>query len=118
MGRGWAGAHARPVAQDKVLHRRADPPRGIGREADVALRLEPAGSLKQPKGAFLDEVAHRQAIVAELGRQRDHQAGVGAEQLLTGVGVAVLAPRARQEVFTVEGPQGWGPRLTEAAGRG
>src|SRR3546814_8268470 len=55
MGRGGAGAHDRPVAQDKVLHRRADPPRGIGREADVALRLEPAGSLQQHKGAFLDE---------------------------------------------------------------
>src|SRR3546814_6804831 len=57
MGRGGAGAHDRPVAQDKVLHRRADPPRGIGREAEVALRLEPAGSLQQPKGAFLAEVA-------------------------------------------------------------
>src|SRR3546814_4592315 len=57
MGRGGAGAHDRPVAKDKVLHRRADPPRGIGREADVALRLAPAGSLQQPKSALLDEVA-------------------------------------------------------------
>src|SRR3546814_6870835 len=63
--------------------------------------------------SFLDEVAHRQAIVAELGRQRDHQAGVGADQLLQGVGVAVLAPRARQSVFAVARQQGLGHRSEE-----
>src|SRR3546814_5572625 len=68
--------------------------------------------------SFLDEVAHRQAIVAELGRQRDHQAGVGADQLLQGVGVAVLAPRARQSVFAVARQQGLGHRLSDEAGLG
>src|SRR3546814_15653700 len=51
-------------------------------------------------------------------RQRDHQAGVGADQLLQGVGVAVLAPRARQSVFAVARQQGLGHRLSDEAGLG
>ena len=62
---GGAGADDRPVAQDVVLHGRTDPPRGVGGEAHLAVRLEPAGGLHQPDIAFLNQIAHRQTVVAE-----------------------------------------------------
>ena len=92
LRRGGAGADDRPVAQDEVLHGRADPPGGVGREADVALGLEPGGRLHQADDALLDEVAERQAVVLEPAGGADHEAHVGLDQLVQRRLVVVVAP--------------------------
>lgn len=96
LGRTRPAAHDRPVAQDVVLDRGADPPRGVGREAHVPLRLEPGGGLHQADMALLDEVGHRQAVMAEAAGERDHEAHVGGDQAVQGALVAGLLPGHRQ----------------------
>ena len=49
LRRGRAGAHHGPVPEDVVLHGGADPPRRIGRETDLPLRLEPSRRLHQAR---------------------------------------------------------------------
>jgi len=73
---GRAAAHDRPVAQDVILDRRPDPPRRVGGEAHVPLRLEPGGGFHQADMPLLNEVGHRQAIVTKTPRQGDDEAHV------------------------------------------
>src|SRR5690606_29499184 len=78
-------ADNRPVTQDIVLHRGANPPTGIGREAHVARRLEPRRRLEQSDVTFLNKIAHGQAETAELGSHGDHQAHMRERYLVAGV---------------------------------
>ena len=68
LRRAGAAAHDRPVAQDVVLDGGPDPPRRIGGEAHLALRLEAGGGLQQADMPFLDQVAERQPEMPELCR--------------------------------------------------
>ncbi len=101
LGGGRSGADDRPIAQDEILHLRADPPRGIGREAHFARRLETGGGLHEAKIAFLDQVADRQPVMAEPRRGRDHEARIGRYQLMERGLVAALAPAAGELEFVV-----------------
>ena len=92
LRRGRAAAHDRPVAQDVVLDRRADPPGRIGREADLAVRLEARRRLEQADMALLDEVAHRQPEIAESGGDRDHQAHMGSGQAMQRRLILAVSP--------------------------
>ena len=111
LGGGGAGADDGPVAQDVVLHGRADPPGRVGGKAHLAVRLEAAGRLHQSDVALLNEIAHGQAVVAEPRGGRHHQPGVGADQLVKGPFVAALAPFAGEIEFVVARQQ----RLTHGS---
>ena len=96
LRRRGAGAHHRPVAQDVVLHRRADPPGGVGRKAHLALGLEARRRLHQADRTLLHQIAHRQAVVAKPGRGADHQAHIRQHQLVQRRLVARPPPAPRQ----------------------
>ncbi len=49
--------------------------------------------------ALLDQIAHRKAEIAELGRHRDHQPHMGSGNLVQSLLVAVFAPADRQVVL-------------------
>ena len=87
-----AGAHDRPIAQHEILHRRADPPRGVGGEAHFALRLEARRGLHQADIALLHQIAHRQAVMAEARGHRDDEAQIGGDQFVQRALVVLVAP--------------------------
>ena len=91
LGGARAAPDDRPVAQDVILDRGADPPGRVGREADLALRLEARSRLQKAHMALLDEVGHGQAVMAEAGRDRDHEAHMGGGQAVER-GLVPLAP--------------------------
>ena len=101
LRRRGAGAHHRPVAQDVILHRRANPRGGVGREAHLALGLEACRRLHQADRALLHQIAHRQAVVAKPGRGADHQAHVGQHQLVQRCLVARPPPAPRQVLLAL-----------------
>ncbi len=94
-GRG-AGADHRPVAQDEVLHRRADPPCGVSGEAHVAFRLEACRRLHQADHALLHQIGQRQAVVLEAAGGADHQPHIGPDQLVQRALVLAVPPATRQ----------------------
>jgi hypothetical protein len=54
--------------------------------------------------AFLDEIGHREAVMAEAGCDRDHEPHVSRREAVQGVLVAVFFPADRQKALflTVE----------------
>jgi len=113
LGRGGARADDGPVAQDIVLHGRADPPGGVGRETNFPLRLETGRCLHQADGPFLHQVRHRQAVIAVFrGRGRD-QARIGVDQFVQGCLVLQVAPAQRQFLFALASEQRRAHRMAD-----
>jgi hypothetical protein len=50
---------------------------------------------------FLDEIAHRQAEIAELGGHGNHQPHMGHGDLVAGVLILVVLPGQRQRVLFI-----------------
>ena len=99
LRRGGAAADDRPVAQDVVLDGGADPPGGIGGKAHLALRLEAGRRLQEPDMALLDEIAHRQAEMAEARGDGDDEAHMGRGQAVQRLLVLPLLPAHGELVF-------------------
>ena len=53
-----------PTAQNEFLHRRANPPHRVGREAETAVWIEFLHTLHQSDIAFGNKLGHRQAVAA------------------------------------------------------
>ena len=62
----------------------ADPPGGIGAELEFAAELKLLDRPDQSLVAFLDQVKERKATTGVFFGDRDHQAQVGFDQVLTG----------------------------------
>ena len=101
LSRRGAGPYDRPIAQDEILHCRADPPTSVGREAHTALGIEAPGGQHEPDIALLDEIAHGQAVVAVLARSADGKPRVGADQLVERHLVLFVAPTGCQLHLTL-----------------
>jgi hypothetical protein len=97
-GRG-AHFHERPGMQDIFLDRGANPPHGIGREAEPALRIEALDRLHHADIALGDELGNRQAVAAIAHGDLGHQSQMAGDQLMRGIGVAMLAPAFGEHVF-------------------
>ena len=79
-----------------------DPPGGVGGELVAALVLELVHGLHEADVAFLDEVQELEAAVGVLLGDADHEAQVGADELLLGAhGGGVAAPDAPQHFFQI-----------------
>ena len=66
---------------DGAADRLANPPRGVGREAEAAGVLELVDGPHQPRIAFLDQVQEAQAAIAVALGDRDDQAEVACRQV-------------------------------------
>ena len=106
LGRGGARADDGPVAQDIVLHRRTDPPGGVGREADLPLRLETGRRLHQAYRTLLHQVRHGQAVIAVFRGRGRNQARIGVDQFVQGRLVLEVAPAQRQLLLPLASEQG------------
>ena len=76
------------VLLDGALQGLADPPRGVGREAEAALPVELVDGAHQAEGPLLDEVAEVDAPVLVPPRPVDDQAEVGRDHLAAGLVVS------------------------------
>src|SRR5215211_6425011 len=75
---------------ERAGDRLADPPGRVRRELEALAVVELLRRADQPERALLDQVQERQALVAVVLGDRDHQAQVGLDHLLLGVEVAAL----------------------------
>src|SRR3954447_9880114 len=75
---------------ERAGDRLADPPGRIRRELEALAVVELLRGADQAERALLDQVQERQALVAVVLGDRDHQAQVGLDHLLLGVEVAAL----------------------------
>ena len=73
------------VLLDGALQGLADPPRGVGGEAEAALPVELVDGPHQAERALLDQVAEVDAPVLVPPRPVDHQAEVGRDHLAAGL---------------------------------
>ena len=89
-------ADNRLVAQDVVLNLGHDPPARIGREADIPFRLEARRGLEKANMAFLDQIAHRQAEIAEFCRHGDHQTHMRGRYPVERFLIAAVFPSLRE----------------------
>ena len=110
---GGAGTHDRPVAEHVVLERGPYPPAGVGREADVTLRLELRGGLQQAEIAFLHQVSHGQAMVAELDGLGDDEADMGPDQAVQGLLVPIAVPTFGELALFFPGQDGHAHRALD-----
>ena len=91
-----AHLHQRPGVQDVFLHRGTDPPHGVGREAEAAIRIEALDRLHESDIALGNQLAHRQPVAAIAHRDLGHQAQVAGHEPVRGFRVIVLAPALGQ----------------------
>ncbi|MNJ49526.1 hypothetical protein D3C77_447630 [compost metagenome] len=97
-----AHLHQGPGAQDVFLNGRADPPHGIGRQAEALVGIEFLDGLHQADVALGDHFADRQAVAAIAHGDLGHEAQVGGHETVGGLGVLVLAPAlGEHELFVL-----------------
>ena len=83
-----------------------DPVHGEGHQSHADLGVEALDRLHQADVAFLDEVAHRQAIAAVATRDMHDEAQVRQHELARGVEVVIVAQAAREGLFILAGEHG------------
>ena len=79
----------------------ADPVHGERHQPHADLGVEALDGLHQADVAFLDEIAHRQAIATVAARDVDDEAQVRQHELARGVEVVVAAQPAREGLFVL-----------------
>src|SRR5690606_31854642 len=78
------------LVHDAALDGLADPPGGVGREAEAPLRVELLDRADQPEIAFLDQIEQRQAAVHVAPGDLHHQAQIALDHALARGGIALL----------------------------
>lgn len=87
------------MIHDRALYRLANPPGGIGRETEAALRIELSDRMNEAEIAFLDEVQQRQAAFEVLAGNPDDEAQVALDHALPRTAVAVAGPPAEHALL-------------------
>ena len=105
LRRGGAHLDQAPAAQDEFLDRRADPPHGVGRQAEATFGLELLHALHQADIAFADQFADRQAIAAIAHGDLRHEAQVGGDELGRRLGILMFLVALREHIFLLGGQQ-------------
>jgi hypothetical protein len=100
---GRAHLHQRPRAQDVFLDRGADPPHGVGGQAEALVGLELLDGLHQADIAFGDHFADRQAVAAIAHGDLGHETQVAGDHLVGGGGVLMLFPTLGEHELLVLG---------------
>ena len=85
---GGADFDQRPGIEHIFLHRRPDPPQGIGGKTKPFVGIKLVHRIKQPDVAFGNHFRHRQPVTAELGNHLHHQPEVRGNQPIGYFGVA------------------------------
>ncbi len=103
LRRRGAHLHEAPGAEDEFLDRGADPPHGVGGEAETPVGLELLHALHQPDIPFGNQLADRQAVAAIAHCDLRNEAKVRIDQLGGRFGIAMLAPALGQHEFLLGG---------------
>ena len=77
----------------------ADPPHGIGRQAEAAIGIEALHRLHHADIALGDELGQRQAVAAIAHRDLGDEAQMAGDQPVRRLGVVMLAPALGEHVF-------------------
>jgi hypothetical protein len=77
----------------------ADPPRGVGGEAQAPRGVELLHRADQPEVALLDEVRQRQPPIEVPAGHLDHQAQIGLDEALLGLLVTRLHAPAQGQLL-------------------
>ena len=101
LRRGCAHLHQRPGPQDVLLDRGADPPHGVGRQAEALVSVEPLDRLHHPDVALGNQIRHGQAVAAVPHSDLRDEAKVGCDHLVRRLGIAPVGPRLGQHEFFV-----------------
>ena len=96
LRRRGAHLHQRPAVQDVFLDRRADPPHGVGGQAEAAVRIEALHRLHHADIAFADQLADRQAVAAVAHGDLGDEPQMGGDELVGRLQILMVAPAARQ----------------------
>jgi hypothetical protein len=100
LRRRGAHLHERPAVQDVFLDRGADPPHGVGGQAEAAVRVEPLDRLHHADIAFGDQLGDGQAVAAIAHGDLGHEAQMAGDEAMGSLRIAVLAPALGQhELF-------------------
>ena len=116
LRRGGAQLHHGPGAQHIFLDGSADPPHGIGRQAEAPLGIEALDRLHQPDIAFGDDLGHRQAIAAIAHGDLGHQAQMAGHQPACRFGILMFLPALGEHVFVFRRQKGKFADLGQIAG--
>ena len=92
------------LVHDGALDALADPPGGVGRETEAALRIELLQRVNQPEVAFLDQVQQLQAATDVVLGDIHHQPQVVLDHLLA-CGEIPLPHQARVAHFLLDAQQ-------------
>ena len=98
---GRAHLHERPATQDVFLDRGADPPHGVGRQAEALVGIEFLDGLHEADVALGNHFADRQAVAAIAHGDLGHEAQVRGDEAMRGLGVLVLGPAFGEHEFFV-----------------
>ena len=81
------------------MYCRADPPHGVGRQAEALVGLEALDGLHQTDVAFGHDLADRQAVAAIAHGDLGDEAQMRGDELVGGGGILMLAPTLGEHVF-------------------
>jgi hypothetical protein len=106
LRRRGAHLHERPAVQDVFLDRGADPPHGIGGQAEAAVRVEALHRLHHADIAFGDQLPDRQAVAAIAHGDLGDEAEMAGDEPVGGFRVTMLPPALGQHEFFLGLQQG------------
>ena len=78
--------------QDEFLDRRTDPPHGVGRQAETALRIKTCNCLHYADIALGDQFSNREPIAAVTHGNLHHEFEMRTDKPVGRFGILVVAP--------------------------
>ena len=113
---GRSHLHEAPRAQDVFLNRSLDPPHGVGRQAETALRLEALDRLHQADIALGDHFTDRQTIAAIAHGDLSHESQMAGHETMGGLAILVLLVPLGEHVLFLRLKHRKAPDLLEIPG--
>ena len=99
LGLGGGHFHDTPVAQDELMHLGAHPMHGETDQAHALVRIEAFDRFHQADIAFLDQIAHAQAIALVATGHMHDETQMRHHQMTGGFQVFVVTEGAGQSLF-------------------